>query len=83
MVHIRKKVFRAGQDPQRVVVPVIMIIIIIIIIIIHIYIYIHTHTYIHAYGRLKAVCKSRTDMYLGKFPMVQKTLFCRRCNFKR
>jgi hypothetical protein len=32
--------------------------------------------------RLKAVCKSRTGVYLGNFPMVRRTLFCTRCNFK-
>jgi hypothetical protein len=33
--------------------------------------------------RLKAVCKSWTGVQLGKFPVVWKTLFCRRCNLKR
>jgi hypothetical protein len=34
--------------------------------------------------KLKAVCKSQTGVHLGKlFPMVWRTLFCRRCNFKR
>jgi hypothetical protein len=32
---------------------------------------------------LKAVCKLRTGVHLGKFPMVRRTLSCRRCNFKR
>jgi hypothetical protein len=27
------------------------------------------------------MCKSRTGVRLGKFPMVRRTLFCRRCNF--
>jgi hypothetical protein len=34
-------------------------------------------------GRLKAVCKSRTCVHIGKFPMARRTLFCRRCDFKR
>jgi hypothetical protein len=34
-------------------------------------------------GRLKAVCKSRTGLHLGKLPMLRRTLFVRRCNFKR
>jgi hypothetical protein len=29
------------------------------------------------------VCISRTGVHLGKFPMVRRTLFCRRCIFKR
>jgi hypothetical protein len=29
------------------------------------------------------MCKSSTDVHLGKFPMVRRTLFCKRCNFKR
>jgi hypothetical protein len=37
---------------------------------------------IHMEGR-QALCKSRTDVHLGKFPIVRRTLFCRRCNFKR
>jgi hypothetical protein len=36
----------------------------------------------YTYGRLKVVCKSRTGVHLGKFPMVRRTLVCRRCNFK-
>jgi hypothetical protein len=40
-------------------------------------------TWSYAYGRLKAVCKSRTGVHLGKFPVVRWNLFCRRCNFKR
>jgi hypothetical protein len=33
--------------------------------------------------RLKAVCKSRNSVHLGKFQMVRRTLFCRWCSFKR
>jgi hypothetical protein len=33
--------------------------------------------------KVEAVCKSRTGVHLGKFPVVRRTLFCRRCNFKR
>jgi hypothetical protein len=29
------------------------------------------------------MCKSRAGVRLGKFPMVRRTLFCRRCNFSR
>jgi hypothetical protein len=33
-------------------------------------------------GRLKAVCKSRTGVHLEKFPVVLRTLFSKRRNFK-
>jgi hypothetical protein len=33
--------------------------------------------------KVQTACKSRTGVYLGKYPVVQSTLFCRRCNFKR
>jgi hypothetical protein len=29
------------------------------------------------------VCKSRTGVHLGKFPAVRRTLFYRRCDFRR
>jgi hypothetical protein len=29
------------------------------------------------------VYKFRTNAHLGIFPVVRRTLFCRRCNFKR
>jgi hypothetical protein len=32
------------------------------------------------YGSLNAVCKSRIGVRLGKFPMVRRILFSRRCN---
>jgi len=32
---------------------------------------------------MKTTCKSRVDVRLGKLPMVRRTLFCRRRNFKR
>jgi hypothetical protein len=35
------------------------------------------------YGSLKAMCKSQTGVRLGKFPMVRRTLFCRRCKQKQ
>jgi hypothetical protein len=34
-------------------------------------------------GTLKAVCKSRTGVHLGKCPMMRRTLCCTHCNFKR
>jgi hypothetical protein len=37
----------------------------------------------YTYGKLKAVCKSRTGVHLGKFPMVRRTSFCRLWNCKR
>jgi hypothetical protein len=37
----------------------------------------------YTYGSLKAVCKSRTDVHLVKFPMVRRKLFYRHCNFKK
>jgi hypothetical protein len=40
--------------------------------------------YIYVYiRRIKAVCKSRTGVHLGKFLMVRGTLFCSRFSFKR
>jgi hypothetical protein len=36
----------------------------------------------YTYGRLKAVCNSRTRVHLGIVPMVWITLFCRRYNFR-
>jgi hypothetical protein len=35
------------------------------------------------HGILNAICKSRVNVRLGKLPMVRRTLFWRRCNFKR
>jgi hypothetical protein len=35
------------------------------------------------YGSLSAMCKSRTGGHLGKFPVVRRNLFSRRCNFNR
>jgi hypothetical protein len=35
-----------------------------------------------AYGKLKAVCKSRASVHLGKFAEVRITLFCMSCNSK-
>jgi hypothetical protein len=32
--------------------------------------------------RLKALCKSRAGVHLVKFPVVRRTVFCRRWNFK-
>jgi hypothetical protein len=40
-------------------------------------------TLLSTYGSFKAMFKSRTGVRLGKFPVVRRTLFCRRCNFKR
>jgi hypothetical protein len=37
----------------------------------------------HTYARFEAVCKSRSDVRLGKFPVVRRTLFCMRCKCKR
>jgi hypothetical protein len=39
--------------------------------------------YSYTYGIWKATCLSRTDVHLGRLPMVRRTLFCRRCNFNR
>jgi hypothetical protein len=33
----------------------------------------------YTYGRLKTVCKFRTDVHLGKFYLVRRTLFRMRC----
>jgi hypothetical protein len=38
---------------------------------------------ISTYVMLKATCSSQVGVRLRKFPMVQKALFCRRCNVKR
>jgi hypothetical protein len=35
------------------------------------------------YGSLKAMCKLRTGVRVGKLSVVRRTLFCRRCNFSR
>jgi hypothetical protein len=34
------------------------------------------------HGKLKALWKSQTGVQLEKFPILRRTLFCRRCNFK-
>jgi hypothetical protein len=39
-------------------------------------------SHIYIYGRMQAVCKSRTGVHIGKFPVVRRTFLCRRCNFK-
>jgi hypothetical protein len=38
--------------------------------------------YITVYMPLQAMCKLWLGVHLGKFPMVPRTLFSRRCNFK-
>jgi len=37
----------------------------------------------YKYEILNATCKPRVGMRLGKLPVVRRTLFCRRCSFKR
>jgi hypothetical protein len=39
-------------------------------------------TQLYTYGWLKAICKSRTGVHLGKFPVVWR-IFCKHFNFKR
>jgi hypothetical protein len=38
---------------------------------------------IYIYMEYWKLCKSWTSVYLGKFPVVQRTLFCRHCSSKR
>jgi len=36
----------------------------------------------YKFGIMNVTCKSRVGVHLGKLPMMRRTLFCRRYNFK-